>query len=148
MQRYIYAFLVLLGLTFAPSAAQQPSKGEKVLLPEQKTIYLFGISQNLTDTIVYVSEVCEVPNAQLSKNGFLARRKEYSEQFRAHLEKTLGTTQQTPAVIFTTERAKTEKALVKAFKKLNEQKVAGRKLIVRMVPRSEFQFRLPTMVGQ
>lgn len=136
--------LSLLFLFASTSLAQAPSSKPNTAV--STTVYLFGISQNLTDTIVYMSEICEIPVAQIDKKVFLQHRKAYSEQFRNHVESLRGTGRQTTAVAFAKSRQAAEKALVKTFKKLNEQKVAERKLIVRTIERQDFQFRPVTPI--
>lgn len=143
MQRYLFSLLLfLLAMGTSPLLAQQSAQHETSVVLEQRDVYLFGISQNLADTVVYMSEVCEVKGAQWGKNKFLLHRDAYAHQFRQYVERSQGRSLQTSAVVVAPTRQQAEKQLVKTFKKLNEQKVAGRKLIVRMVPRSDFQFSL------
>ncbi|MDO5075640.1 MAG: hypothetical protein Q4D66_07230 [Bacteroidales bacterium] len=145
MQRYLFSLFCLLAVSVFPALAGGMPSRETATAPVQSTAYMFGISQNLADTIVYMSEVCEVKGVQWGKHKFLSQRGEYAEQFRAYVARTQQSPFQTAAIVFAPTRQKAEKELVKTFKKLNEQKMPGRKLIVRMVPRSEFQFRLPRM---
>lgn len=107
---------------------------------EDEIVYLFGVSTNLNDTIVYFSDVVAIPYVRLQKKSkFLPYRSEYSLQMREYLEGTLGEQFQTVAIFFSDKEKKVQKRFTKMQKRMADEGY-GRIVIV---GQEEFTFKKP-----
>ena len=80
-------------------------------------VYMFGVCQQLTDTVVYITSICEVDSVDLDKKtSFLPMRAFFSDQLEEYVEKSLGRKNQTAAVFFSAKRNKLSKKLYKVKK--------------------------------
>lgn len=80
-------------------------------------VYMFGVCQQLTDTVVYITSICEVDSVDLDKKtSFLPMRAFFSDQLEEYVEKNLGRKNQTAAVFFSAKRNKLSKKLYKVKK--------------------------------
>ena len=107
---------------------------------EDEVVYLFGVSTNLNDTIVYFSDVVAIPYVRLQKKTkFLPYRSEYSLQMREYLEGTLGEQFQTVAIFFSDKEKKVKKRFAKMQKRMADE---GYGRIV-VVAQEDFTFKKP-----
>ena len=76
MMRKVF-FLLLIALAVLPLSlsAQEATVPTTQPAPKLQTIYVFGVSQNLSDSIIYVSDITELTAADLlDKKHFLLHR--------------------------------------------------------------------------
>lgn len=139
----LFALALLAPVGMQAQNAEQPDAQTRVVAPN--TIYVFGVSQSLSDSVVYVSGITEITGATLGAKGFLLNRSHYSAQLHDYLLKQGAAPNQTAAVFF-------EKTSKKAFKRLNKVKQRLAKpraglppLVIREVTNHEFRFQLPNI---
>lgn len=85
---------------------------------KQTKIYMYGIATSLTDSVVYVTNIQELPDAWLTnKTGFLVGRDNYSYQLKNHLKETM-LKSTTVSVIFATKQKDIEKRFLKFRNKI------------------------------
>lgn len=136
MKRCVFAMLFLL-IAFT-SVAQEMVKGTG-------KIYLFGVSQQLTDSVVYITAIHEVDSIDLEKKtSFLPYRAAFSYQLESFLEDKLYLANQTSCVFYSEKRKKLSKELykVKKFYLDNPEK----KVVI--LNDADFKFRHPVDVLQ
>lgn len=144
MQRFFVSLVTLFWVFSLALSAQNAESSAETPRKNVKKVYLFGIAQNLNDTIVYVSDVTEVTGATLGKGGFLNQRSLYSQQFRDYLSATFGTATPTTAVFFFDTPQKALRKLEKISKKQSERKRGMPAVRMQKIAKSEFHFTLPT----
>lgn len=136
MKRCVFAMLFLL-MAFT-SVAQEMVKGTG-------KIYLFGVSQQLTDSVVYITAIHEIDSIDLEKKtSFLPYRAAFSYQLESFLEDKLYLANQTSCVFYSEKRKKLSKELykVKKFYLDNPEK----KVVI--LNGADFKFRHPVDVLQ
>ena len=136
MKRCVFAMLFLL-MAFT-SVAQEMVKGTG-------KIYLFGVSQQLTDSVVYITAIHEIESIDLEKKtSFLPYRAAFSYQLESFLEDKLYLANQTSCVFYSEKRKKLSKELykVKKFYLDNPEK----KVVI--LNDADFKFRHPVDVLQ
>lgn len=80
-------------------------------------VYMFGVSQQLTDTVIYVTSICEVDSIDLEKRtSFLPYRNYFSMQLEDYVSTNLSKKKQTAAVFYSAKRNKLAKRLYKVKK--------------------------------
>ncbi len=91
--------------------------------PDKRTVYMFGVAESFTDSVLFMTEVQEV-EAYVHSNGFLANRSLYSLQ----LNNSIVTNQQienvTCAVFFDKSLAKATKRWEKMNRRFREKGIA------------------------
>lgn len=108
-------------------------------------IYLFGVSQQLTDSVIYITAIHEVDSIDLEKKtSFLPYRAAFSYQLESFLEDKLYLINQTSCVFYSKKRKKLSKELykVKKFYLDNPEK----KVVI--LNDTDFKFRHPVDVLQ
>ncbi len=107
---------------------------------ENVKVYMYGMSNALGDSIVYMTSIMELDGAPIEKStGFLAYRNDYSLQMKVYLEGTMGRRNQTCTVFYDVKRKNVAKKLYKTKKRIldrGEQKL-------RMIDDTAFRFHLP-----
>lgn len=107
---------------------------------EDEVVYLFGVSTNLNDTVVYFSDVIAIPFVRLQKKThFLPYRSEYSLQMREYLEGTLGEQFQTVSIFFDDKEKKVNKRFEKMKKRMADEGYG--KIVI--VSAEDFRFKKP-----
>lgn len=102
----------------------------------QKPIYGFAYSTNLKDSIVYLTAVQQIPEAQLGKNDFLNYRSDYGAQFSHYIQDFYDIPQVMTIMYFDKNRAKVEKRYLKVRKTAQQEQ---RKRIIE-IGYSDFKF--------
>lgn len=102
----------------------------------QKRIYGFAYSTNLKDSVVYLTAVQQIPEAQLGKHNFLTHRADYGAQFSRYIQEFYDLPQVTTVMYFDKNRAKVEKRFLKVRKTAQQEQ---RKRIVE-IGYSDFKF--------
>ncbi len=132
MRYWIVALLCL--LTLSAEAKKKPQTIGK----GNVKVYLFGVGQQLTDSVVYVSFINEVDSMYLErKTKFLPFRSEFSIQMKQYLEGTLGLNRQTVSVFYSTSRKKLSKKYYKIKKRFLDNPDT------KIVPIENFKFQHP-----
>lgn len=104
------------------------------------TVYMFALSSQIGDSIVYISEIMPVENVQLTKKySFLSYRSDYSSQFKQYLADNHGCQLQTPAVFYD----KDQKNLMKRFNKVLKRYTDDKNVKVKIISQDQFKFKLP-----
>lgn len=101
-------------------------------------VYLFGVSQQLTDSVVYLTFINEVDSFDLAKKTkFLPFRSEFSLQLKEYMEGTLHKDHQTTVVFYSASRKKLSKKYYKIKKRYLDNPYT------KIVPIDGFKFRHP-----
>ncbi len=141
MMRKVFFLLLIamavLPLSLSAQKATQPSSDKP------QTIYIFGVSQNLSDSLVYISEITELSARHLlDKKRFLINREAYSSQFSDYLAEKLGSKHQTAAVFFAWSKNKAQSQRLQVKKKVMTQKNPISRVAIKDIVSQDFQFRL------
>ncbi len=67
-----------------------------------QTLYIYGVSQNLNDTIAYVSDITVITGSHLLEKGYFLQRDQYADQFKDYVQQRFASPHQTTAVFFDT----------------------------------------------
>ena len=108
-------------------------------------VYMFGLAASFNDTIVHFTEVQAVDSVWMdSKTHFLLGRENYSNMLRNYLDQQLQMPHRTCIVIFDKNLKRVQKKYLK-MKKLYtaEGKKVKNHNDIRMIAKSEFQFKAP-----
>lgn len=103
-------FLLMFVALMAATAAE--AKTVKV-----DNLYMFGFSASFKDSVVYVTDIQNVPQARINEKKFLLDRDQYSYQLKNYLEETLQQPGRICLVIYDIDKKKAEKKYVKLMKK-------------------------------
>lgn len=126
MKKYI--FLIVTVLTLALSANAQK-------LSKVNEMYIYGVAFAPTDSVVYMTQLQMVPNAQVyKKSRLLFNRSEYSIQLREYT-KSIGLNNMTVAVTTSENIKKAEKKYLK-----QKQKYVKSKILVKSFSMTDFMF--------
>lgn len=110
--------IILLAVALMACAKKKQVAQDDVMGKGTGKVYVFGVSQMLTDSVVYITNISEVDSIDLAKKTkFLPYRAEFSLQLKIYLEGTLGLKQQTACVFYSTERKKLTKKHYKIKKR-------------------------------
>ena len=133
MRRFVWVAAMLV-VTLLAMAKQKPSQYGR----GTGKVYLFGVSQELTDSVVYVTFINEVDSFDLAKKTkFLPFRSEFSLQLKEYMEGTLKKDHQTTVVYYSNSRKKLSKKYYKIKKRYLDNPYT------KIVPIEGFQFRHP-----
>ena len=137
LQRTILAALLIVA-AIVPAAMT----AKNVKLPK---VYMFGFAASFNDTIVHFTDVQAVDSVWMdSKTHFLLGRENYSNMLRNYLDQQLQMPHRTCIVIFDKNLKRVQKKYLK-MKKLYtaEGKKVKNHNDIRMIAKSEFQFKAP-----
>ena len=133
MRRFVWVAAMLV-VTLLAMAKQKPSQYGR----GTGKVYLFGVSQQLTDSVVYVTFINEVDSVDLAKKTkFLPFRSEFSLQLKEYMEGNLKKDHQTTVVFYSTSRKKLSKKYYKIKKRYLDNPYT------KIVPIDGFRFRHP-----
>lgn len=125
---------VMLVVTLLAVAKQKPTQYGR----GSGKVYLFGVSQQLTDSVVYLTFINEVDSFDLAKKTkFLPFRSEFSLQLKEYMEGTLHKDHQTTVVFYSASRKKLSKKYYKIKKRYLDNPYT------KIVPIDGFRFRHP-----
>ncbi len=125
---------VMLVVTLLAVAKQKPTQYGR----GSGKVYLFGVSQQLTDSVVYLTFINEVDSFDLAKKTkFLPFRSEFSLQLKEYMEGTLHKDHQTTVVFYSASRKKLSKKYYKIKKRYLDNPYT------KIVPIDGFKFRHP-----
>ena len=133
MRRFVWVAAMLV-VTLLAMAKQKPSQYGR----GTGKVYLFGVSQELTDSVVYVTFINEVDSFDLAKKTkFLPFRSEFSLQLKEYMQGTMKKDHQTTVVFYSNSRKKLSKKYYKIKKRYLDNPYT------KIVPIEGFQFRHP-----
>lgn len=100
-------------------------------------MYAFGYATSLNDSIVYLTEISNMPEVTINKkNGFLANRAAYTAQLKEHFKK-MGVEHPTCAIIFDRKKKNISSKFVAMMKKFQKKK----RYFVKTISAEEFSFK-------
>ena len=120
MKKWRFLFIYLLGAIQISTFAAPKEKEKKV--EEPKRVYLYGVSIDFNDSIVYLTDVQHVDSVTINPDGSIQNYAGYSLQLKVYLEGILGESNQTCAVIYSDKKRKLEKRFLKMRKKYQTDK--------------------------
>lgn len=139
MKRLLLMTCLLL-LTLAAGAKKKPKTDTDIFGKGTGTVYLFGVSQQLTDSVIYITTIQSVDSVDLTKKGkLLPFRSEYSLQLKEYMEGQLQLKNQTTCVFFSDKHKRLSKKLYKIKKRYLDDKET--KIV--MVDERYFRFKHP-----
>lgn len=139
----------LLLITIAALCTQNASakvRQSKNGAPIVTTIYGFGVSQNLSDSTVYITAIAPISGATILPHNMLQYRVYYSEQLKKFVEEKYHQTRQTVAFIYGLNRKKIEKKFLKV--QANAKKRTLHTVTIKEIPYADFHFKVPVVVDQ
>ena len=147
MNKWRLFLIALLGvLTLSVSAAPKektqkekaPKVKEKTIKAEEpKRVYMYGISVNFNDSVVYLTDVQRLDSVIIDDEGAIQNYAGYSMQLKVYLEGTLGKVNQTCAVVYSEKKKKLEKRYLKARKKF----LANKDKVLHQIGATDFAFQ-------
>ena len=132
MNKCKYLFLALMGIVLLSSFTAPKEKKE-----ELKRVYMFGVSVDFNDSVVYLTDVQCLDSIVINKDGSIQNYANYSFQLKVYLEGTLGEADQTCAVIYSDNKKKLEKRYVKMRKRFR----ADGRNVLKQLGTDSFMFR-------
>lgn len=103
-------------------------------------VYVFGVSQALTDTVVFITTINRVDSLDLErKTKFLPFRSELSLQLKQYMEGQMGLRHQTTCVFYSASRKK----LAKKFYKIKKRYLDDKNKRLVMLDDQRFVFKHP-----
>jgi hypothetical protein len=134
MKKVLLTMMALVLVSLVTMAKEKPTQYGR----GKGKVYLFGVCQQLTDSVVYITFINEVDSLDLmKKTKFLPFRSEFSLQLKEYMEGTLKKDHQTPAVFYSTKRKKLSKKYYKIKKRYLDNPYT------KIMPIDGFQFRHP-----
>lgn len=110
---------------------------EAVAKPKMKTVYMFGISTDYADSVMYMTDIHTMTPVYIeSKTGFLYDRTIYSQQLQVYVEGAMNKPLTTCVVFFDTSLKALEKKFAKVFGKAKSKE----RLQVVPIDRKDFRF--------
>lgn len=103
----------------------------------QKPVYGYAYCTNLKDSVVYLTAIQQLPEAQIGKHNFLNYRADYGQQFSQYINQFYNIPYVTTILYFDKSRSALERRYLKTR---NTAKYQQRKQIVE-VSFSEFKFK-------
>ncbi len=120
MNKLKFILASMLGIILLSSFAAPKEKKDKS--DEPKRIYLYGVSIDFNDSLVYMTDVQSLDSVLILKDGSLQNYASYSQQLRIFLEGSQNESNQTCAVIYSDNKKKLEKRYVKMRKRYQADK--------------------------
>ncbi len=114
---------------------------EKPAADGVQTLYIYGVSQNLNDSIVYVSDITVLTGTHLLEKGYFVQRDQYADQFKDFVQQHFSSPHQTAAVFFDTRIETAEKQREKLRKQLAGSTSGWTTLVVKDVYKDQFVFK-------
>ena len=130
MKKWKFLLICLLGAlqltAFAApkgDASKEKKKTEKkVKVDKPRRVYMYGASVNFNDSTVYLTDIQHLDSVIVNAEGALSNYAGYALQFKVYLEGTLGETNQTCAVIYSTRKTKIDNDFNKTRYRLESDK--------------------------
>ena len=130
--------VVVLAMLMVPGVSAK--KKETSYSKGNGVVYVFGVSQMLTDSMVYVTNINQVDSLDLEhKTGFLPFRSEFSLQLKEYMEGQLHQQNQTACIYY----SKSRKQLAKKFYKIKKRFLDNSYTRLVVIDDAHFRFRHP-----
>ena len=112
--------------------------GEGVSYKGKGKVYVFGVSHQLTDSVIYITSINEVDSVDLEKKTkFLPNRTSYSYQLENYMKTQLGQSNQTACVFFSTKK------MSKKFYKIKKRYLDNPNTKIVILDETKFRFIHP-----
>ncbi len=147
MQKVLWLLLLLVGFTGMSRAAITTATDNITPEPKEQTLFIFGVSQNLRDSVAYVTDIVAITAPNLLQKKFFTDRDLYAEQLRVYVEQTFASPHQTAVVFYDKKIVKLEKMRQKLRVKLSGQKLGLDKIVVKDIFKDQFQFKKLEVAG-
>jgi hypothetical protein len=147
MQKVLWLLLLLVGFTGMSRAAITTAADNITPEPKEQTLFIFGVSQNLRDSVAYVTDIVAITASNLLQKKFFTDRDLYAEQLRVYVEQTFASPHQTAVVFYDKKIVKLEKMRQKLRVKLAGQKLGLDKIVVKDIFKDQFQFKKLEVAG-
>lgn len=115
MDKLKFLFAGLFSIVLFSSFMAPKEKKDKDIAPER--VYMYGVSFNFNDSVVYMTDILYLDSMIINKDGSLQNCADYSYQLKMYMEGSLGMVNQTCVVVYSDNRKKLEKRYVKTRKK-------------------------------
>lgn len=135
MNKLKFIFISMLGIVMLSSFTAPKEKKDKA--DEPKRVYLYGVSIDFNDSLVYMTDIQYLDSVLILKDGSLQNYANYSQQLKIFLEGSQAEDNQTCAVIYSDNKKKLEKRYVKMRKRYQADKNA----VLMKVGSAAFSFR-------
>ena len=112
-------------------------KGKKAKVDEPTRVYMYGVSINFNDSVVYMTDFLHLDSMVVNKDASINGYSSYALQMKVYLEGTLGDVDRTCAVLYSADKKKLEKKYLKMRKKYQSDKST----LLKQVGADAFQFR-------
>lgn len=120
MNRFSYILVGLFGIVLLSSFMTPKVKKDNV--DEVQRVYLYGVSTDFNDSVVYMTDIHSLDSVVVNKEGALQNYSSYSFQMKVFMSDVLGQANQTCAVIYSVDKKKLEKRYLKMRKKYQSDK--------------------------
>lgn len=129
--KYLILIVSFLALSLGQLSAQERDELKVT------DMYAFGYATSLNDSIVYLTEISNMPVVTIKKKtGFLVNRASYTAQLKEHFKK-MGINHPTCAIIFDRNKKKINSKFVGMMKKFQQKK----RYFVKTISAEEFTFK-------
>ena len=135
MNKWKLGALALMIIMVMPAFAAQ--KREKAKADEPTRVYLYGVSVNFNDSVVYMTDLLHLDSMVVNKDASITGYSSYSLQMKVYLEGTLGEVDRTCAVLYSADKKKLERKYLKMRKKYQ----ADKSTLLKLIGADAFQFR-------
>lgn len=135
--------LLLLLTAAAITLPAEAKKTKKEKEPEVITIYVFGVSQDLADSTIYVTNIAPVNGATMLPHNQLKNFQYYSEQLKKHVEQTYNVEHQTAVFFFARDPKKIERIFARTQEKMKKR--AYIQPHFKFINTEEFHFKVPVL---
>ncbi len=109
-----------------------------------KSVYVMGVSISFTDSTVYLTDVQNIPDVKLTKEGFLPQRDDYSYQLRNYLESRDGNRNHTCITFFSDDRLKLQKKAAQ----LTKRYMNDHSSVIHNLSKDDFQYVKPEAITE
>lgn len=139
-RKYITLFLLMLATMVCAKKKPKEATESVSFGKGSGIVYLFGVSQLLTDSTVYITAINQIDSIDIDKKTrTLPNRSEFSLQLKEYLEGQVGLHKQTACVFYSLSRKKLNKQYYKVKKRYLDDK--DKKIII--VDDRYFTFKHP-----
>lgn len=135
MNKWKLGALALIVMMVMPTFAAQ--KDKKAKADEPTRIYMYGVSVNFNDSVVYMTDLLHLDSMVINSDASITGYSSYSLQMKVYLEGTMGEIDRTCAVLYSADKKKLEKKYMKMRKKYQ----ADKSILLKFIGADAFQFR-------
>ncbi|MBQ0073676.1 MAG: hypothetical protein KBT34_05740 [Prevotella sp.] len=127
--------ITLLIAVMAVACVNAQTKGSKSSFTEAGTLYVYGLSYSASDSVVYITDLLMLNNAQMTKRtNFLVNRHELSAQLTKYMS-SQGMQHYTSCIVFRKNLNKIDKDYQNTVEKLKK-----RGFLIKNIDQTKFRF--------